>query len=107
MLCAPARRDHRVTVLAASLQSGAICSDWALFISSHDFAHHAISKNAHEETPVSRMKLYGVADCICTKEAGPVDVQSRAQQWLYELRAESLRQNHDWLERYGQSGMRA
>jgi DNA-binding transcriptional ArsR family regulator len=34
------------------------------------------------------------------KEAGLVDVQPRAQQRLYELRAEPLRQLHDWLERY-------
>lgn len=36
------------------------------------------------------------------KEAGLVDVQPRAQQRLYELRAEPLRQLHDWLERYRQ-----
>jgi DNA-binding transcriptional ArsR family regulator len=34
------------------------------------------------------------------KEAGLVDVQPRAQQRLYELRAQPLRQMHDWLERY-------
>jgi DNA-binding transcriptional ArsR family regulator len=34
------------------------------------------------------------------KEAGPVDVQPRAQQRLYELRAQPLRQLHNWLERY-------
>jgi DNA-binding transcriptional ArsR family regulator len=34
------------------------------------------------------------------KEAGLVDVQPRAQQRLYELRAKPLRQLHDWLERY-------
>ncbi len=36
------------------------------------------------------------------KEAGLVDVQPRAQQRLYELRADPLRQLHDWLERYRQ-----
>jgi DNA-binding transcriptional ArsR family regulator len=36
------------------------------------------------------------------KEAGLVDVQARAQQRLYELRAQPLRQLHDWLERYRQ-----
>jgi DNA-binding transcriptional ArsR family regulator len=36
------------------------------------------------------------------KEAGLVDVQPRAQQRLYELRAQRLRQLHDWLERYRQ-----
>ena len=36
------------------------------------------------------------------KEAGLVDVQPRAQQRLYELRADRLRQLHDWLERYRQ-----
>ena len=36
------------------------------------------------------------------KEAGLVDVQPRAQQRLYELRAQPLRQMHDWLERYRQ-----
>ena len=34
------------------------------------------------------------------KEAGLVEVQPRAQQRLYELRAQSLRSLHDWLERY-------
>ena len=34
------------------------------------------------------------------KQAGLVDVQPRAQQRLYELRAQSLRQLHEWLERY-------
>jgi DNA-binding transcriptional ArsR family regulator len=36
------------------------------------------------------------------KEAGLVDVQPRAQQRLYQLRALPLRQLHDWLERYRQ-----
>jgi DNA-binding transcriptional ArsR family regulator len=36
------------------------------------------------------------------KEAGLVDVQPRAQQRLYELRAQPLRDVHDWLERYRQ-----
>ena len=36
------------------------------------------------------------------KEAGLVDVEARAQQRLYELRPESLRQLHEWLERYRQ-----
>lgn len=36
------------------------------------------------------------------KEAGLVDVQPRAQQRLYELRAQPLRELHDWLERYRQ-----
>src|ERR671911_2696083 len=36
------------------------------------------------------------------KEAGLVDVQPRAQQRLYELRAQPLRQLHDWIERYRQ-----
>jgi len=36
------------------------------------------------------------------KEAGLVDVQPRAQQRVYELRPESLRQLHDWVERYRQ-----
>ena len=36
------------------------------------------------------------------KAAGLVDVQPRAQQRLYELRARRLRQLHDWLERYRQ-----
>ena len=34
------------------------------------------------------------------KEAGLVDAQPLAQQRLYELRAQSLRQLHDWVERY-------
>jgi DNA-binding transcriptional ArsR family regulator len=34
------------------------------------------------------------------KQAGLVDVQPRAQQRLYELRAQPLRQLHAWLERY-------
>jgi DNA-binding transcriptional ArsR family regulator len=34
------------------------------------------------------------------KEAGLVDVEPRAQQRLYELRAPPLRRLHDWLERY-------
>ncbi len=36
------------------------------------------------------------------KAAGIVDVQPRAQQRVYELRAKPLRQLHDWLERYRQ-----
>jgi DNA-binding transcriptional ArsR family regulator len=36
------------------------------------------------------------------KEAGLVDVQPRAQQRLYELRAQPLHRMHDWLERYRQ-----
>ncbi|MGH7587623.1 MAG: ArsR/SmtB family transcription factor [Gemmatimonadota bacterium] len=36
------------------------------------------------------------------KEAGIVNVQPRAQQRLYELRAQPLRQLHHWLERYRQ-----
>ncbi|MBM7117103.1 ArsR/SmtB family transcription factor [[Archangium] primigenium] len=36
------------------------------------------------------------------KEAGLVDVHPRAQQRLYALRAESLRQLHVWLEGYRQ-----
>jgi DNA-binding transcriptional ArsR family regulator len=36
------------------------------------------------------------------KEAGLVEVQPRAQQRLYELRAQALRELHDWLERYRQ-----
>src|SRR5687767_4698113 len=36
------------------------------------------------------------------KDAGLVDVQPRAQQRVYELRAQSLRQLHDWVERYRQ-----
>jgi DNA-binding transcriptional ArsR family regulator len=34
------------------------------------------------------------------KDAGLVDVQPRAQQRVYELRPQPLRQLHDWLERY-------
>jgi DNA-binding transcriptional ArsR family regulator len=34
------------------------------------------------------------------KEVGLVDVEPRAQQRLYELRAKPLRELHDWLERY-------
>jgi DNA-binding transcriptional ArsR family regulator len=34
------------------------------------------------------------------KEAGLVEVQPRAQQRVYELRGQPLRQLHDWLERY-------
>jgi DNA-binding transcriptional ArsR family regulator len=34
------------------------------------------------------------------REAGLVDVEVRAQQRLYELRARPLRQMHNWLERY-------
>jgi len=34
------------------------------------------------------------------KHAGLVDVEPRAQQRVYELRAERLRQLHEWLERY-------
>jgi DNA-binding transcriptional ArsR family regulator len=34
------------------------------------------------------------------KEAGLVEVQPRAQQRLYELRAQPLRRLHTWLERY-------
>jgi DNA-binding transcriptional ArsR family regulator len=36
------------------------------------------------------------------KQAGVVDVQAKAQQRVYELRPESLRQLHEWLERYRQ-----
>jgi DNA-binding transcriptional ArsR family regulator len=36
------------------------------------------------------------------KESGLVDVQPRAQQRLYELRAQPLKELHDWLERYRQ-----
>jgi DNA-binding transcriptional ArsR family regulator len=36
------------------------------------------------------------------KEAGMVDVEVRAQQRLYGLRAEPLRRLHEWLERYRQ-----
>lgn len=34
------------------------------------------------------------------KNAGLVDVEPRAQQRVYELRAKPLRQLHGWLERY-------
>jgi DNA-binding transcriptional ArsR family regulator len=34
------------------------------------------------------------------KNAGLVDVEPRAQQRIYELRAKPLRELHDWLERY-------
>jgi DNA-binding transcriptional ArsR family regulator len=34
------------------------------------------------------------------KEVGLVDVQPRAQQRVYELRGQPLRELHDWLERY-------
>jgi DNA-binding transcriptional ArsR family regulator len=34
------------------------------------------------------------------KDAGLVEVEPRAQQRVYELRGRSLRQLHDWLERY-------
>jgi len=34
------------------------------------------------------------------KAAGLVEVEPRAQQRLYELRAAPLRELHDWLERY-------
>jgi DNA-binding transcriptional ArsR family regulator len=34
------------------------------------------------------------------KEAGMVEVEPRAQQRLYELRAQPLREMHDWLELY-------
>lgn len=34
------------------------------------------------------------------KEAGLVDVEPRAQQRVYELRAKPLRELSDWLERY-------
>jgi DNA-binding transcriptional ArsR family regulator len=36
------------------------------------------------------------------KESGLVDVQPRAQQRLYELRAQPLQKLHQWLERYRQ-----
>lgn len=36
------------------------------------------------------------------KEAGLVEVEPRAQQRLYGLRAEPLRDLHEWLERYRQ-----
>lgn len=34
------------------------------------------------------------------KEAGLVEVEARAQHRVYELRAQPLRELHDWLERY-------
>jgi DNA-binding transcriptional ArsR family regulator len=34
------------------------------------------------------------------RTAGLVEVEARAQQRVYELRAKPLRQLHDWLERY-------
>ena len=34
------------------------------------------------------------------KESGLVEVEPRAQQRLYELRAQPLRELHDWLERF-------
>lgn len=34
------------------------------------------------------------------KEAGVVGAEARAQQRVYELRPEPLREMHDWLERY-------
>jgi DNA-binding transcriptional ArsR family regulator len=34
------------------------------------------------------------------KEAGLVQVEARAQQRLYQLRADPLRGLHEWLERY-------
>jgi DNA-binding transcriptional ArsR family regulator len=36
------------------------------------------------------------------KHAGLVDVQARAQQRVYTIRAESLRQLYEWLEQYRQ-----
>lgn len=36
------------------------------------------------------------------KKAGLVDVQAKAQQRVYGLRPERLREMHDWLERYRQ-----
>ena len=36
------------------------------------------------------------------KQAGLVDVQARAQQRVYGIRPESLRQLHQWLEQYRQ-----
>jgi DNA-binding transcriptional ArsR family regulator len=36
------------------------------------------------------------------KDSGLVEVQPRAQQRLYGLRAQTLRELHDWLERYRQ-----
>ena len=34
------------------------------------------------------------------KKAGLVDVEPRAQQRVYQLHADSLRQLHEWLEQY-------
>lgn len=34
------------------------------------------------------------------KDVGLVDVEPRAQQRLYQLRAQRLRELHEWLERY-------
>jgi DNA-binding transcriptional ArsR family regulator len=34
------------------------------------------------------------------KESGLVDVEARAQQRVYELRAQPLREMHEWLERF-------
>jgi DNA-binding transcriptional ArsR family regulator len=34
------------------------------------------------------------------KDAGLVEVEPRAQQRVYELRARTLRELHEWLERY-------
>jgi DNA-binding transcriptional ArsR family regulator len=34
------------------------------------------------------------------RDSGLVDVEPRAQQRLYELRAQPLRELHDWLERF-------
>ena len=36
------------------------------------------------------------------KEAGLVDVEPRAQQRLYHLRASELRRLHEWVERFAQ-----
>lgn len=36
------------------------------------------------------------------RQAGLVEVRPRAQQRLYELRPQPLRQLHEWLERYRQ-----
>jgi DNA-binding transcriptional ArsR family regulator len=36
------------------------------------------------------------------REAGIVEMQPKAQQRLYELRAQPLRELHDWLSRYRQ-----
>lgn len=36
------------------------------------------------------------------KHAGLVDVEPRAQQRVYDLRAQPLRAMHDWLDRYRQ-----